>query len=139
MKMNTSVETAAPEKTSDNRMYFPQGLLGFEGCHNFLVEPVPGNEYFVVFESVEDPDIGLILTDPFPFFPEYEFDLAEVDQRELEIKKKEEVLVLVVVTVRGKKLFVNLAAPVVVNPVLRKAKQVILPDRLEKMRVALDT
>ncbi|NLI70040.1 MAG: flagellar assembly protein FliW [Firmicutes bacterium] len=139
MKMNTSVKAAAPEKTSENRMYFPQGLLGLEGCHNFLVEPVPDNEYFVIFESVEDPDIGLILTDPFPFFPEYEFDLAEADQRELEIKKKEEVLVLVVVTIRGKKMFANLAAPVMVNPVLRKAKQVILPDRLDKIRVALDT
>ncbi len=136
--METSLKTVTPEKGSNNRVHFPQGLLGLEGCHDFLVEPVPGNEYFIIFSSVEEPDIGLILTDPFPFFPEYEFDLAEADRQELEIKKKEEVLVLTVVTIQEKKLFTNLAAPIVINPVLRKAKQIILSDRLQEIRVALD-
>lgn len=136
--METSLKTVTTEKDSSNHVYFPQGLLGLEGCHDFLVEPISGNEYFIIFQSVEEPDIGLILTDPFPFFPEYEFDLAESDRRELEIEKKEDVLVLAVVTIQEKKLFVNLAAPIVINPVLRKAKQIILSDRLKDIRVALD-
>ncbi len=53
--------------------------------------------------------------------------------------RKEEVLVLTVVTIQEKKLFTNLAAPpIVINPVLRKAKQIILSDRLQEIRVALD-
>lgn len=135
--MEASLNTVSPEKGNLKTIQFPRGLPGLESYREFAVEPIPGNEYFIMFRSVEDPDVGLIMTDPFPFFPDYSFELPEGDREELQINSREEVLVLTVVTVGEKVLYTNLTAPVVINPVLNRGKQVILPDKDDRMRVAL--
>jgi len=76
--------------------------------------------------------------DPFPCFPDYSLEISDQDKKELQLDQVEDVLVFTTVTLLGEsKMTTNLAAPVVVNTRSRLAKQLILPERVEEMRVPL--
>jgi len=115
---------------------FPRGLPGLEGEKRYCVEAIPGNPFFVMLQPAESGP-GLILVDPFPFFPGYCFELEEGDRRELQVEKEEDLVVYTTVTIEGRQLYTNLAAPVVFNAVKRLAKQIILPERSDQLRVPL--
>ncbi|MNJ68716.1 Flagellar assembly factor FliW [compost metagenome] len=68
-----------------------------------------------------------MLTDPFLFFPEYEFTLEQRWREMLDIEKEEQVIVRSVVTVRSPTdISVNLKAPIIMNTKTRNAAQIIL-------------
>ena len=54
-----------PEKT----LHFPKGLIGFEDLHEFIVMPNIKEGPLFWIQSVEDPQIAFVLTDPTSFFP----------------------------------------------------------------------
>ncbi len=117
---------------------FKRGLPGLGSSRRFTLHVIEENPLFYYLQSLEEGDIGLILIDPFPCFPEYTLELNEPDRKELEIEQKEDVLVFTTVTVlEENKMTTNLAAPVVMNTRKRLAKQVILPERVDEMRVPL--
>ena len=125
------IETAEP-------ITFTRSLPGLGKSRRFTLHVIDENPLFYYLQSLEEGDIGLILVDPFPCFPEYSLELNELDRKELEVDQKEDVLVFTTVTVLGEsKMTTNLAAPVVMNTRKRLAKQVILPERVNEMRVPL--
>lgn len=80
--------------------------------------------------SLEDPDLRFLVLPPSAFFPDYAPVVDDATVAELEITSVDDVLVLVVLNA-GDSLgstTANLAAPVLVNTVTRKARQVILDD-----------
>lgn len=82
--------------------------------------------------SLEDPDLRFLVLPPSAFFPDYAPVVDDATVAELEITSADDVLVLVVLNA-GDSLgstTANLAAPVLVNTVTRKARQVILDDPL---------
>ncbi|SCY96117.1 flagellar assembly factor FliW [Paenibacillus polysaccharolyticus] len=67
-----------------------------------------------------------MVVSPFEFKQDYSFELSDEDKEELEIE--EEVAVFSIVTIHSEitKSTMNLLAPVVINPVKRVGKQVVL-------------
>ncbi len=118
---------------------FPRGIPGLELYRRFLIEPVPGNRLFAMLIAAEEPSLGMILVDPMPFFPGYHVDLQRADRRDLMLKKEQDLVVFTTVTVEDKSLYTNLAAPILVNVVQKRGKQLIVPHRCEDMRVPLET
>lgn len=118
---------------------FPRGIPGLELYRRFLIEPVPGNRLFAMLISAEDPSIGMILVDPLPFFPGYRVNLQRNDRRDLMLKKEGDMIIFTTVTVEGEQLYTNLAAPILVNVIQKRGKQLIVPHRCDDMRVPLDT
>ena len=88
------------------------------------------NDVFAWMQSQSDPDTAFLMVDPFIFFPDYDVQLNESVCASLQIKDREEVTLLTVVTippqegVRG--MTTNLLAPVVINHVKGIGRQVIL-------------
>ena len=65
-------------------------------------------------------------------------ELSTAERDELEIDKREEVLVFTTVTVlERKRMTTNLAAPIIININKRLGKQIIIPERVEEMRTPL--
>lgn len=125
------------EKTAE-AITFPRGLPGLGQNRKFSLQIIEGNQLFYYLQSMDEPEVGLILIDPFPCFPEYFVELNEQDKSEMEVAREEEILVFTTVTVLGEgKLTTNLSAPIVVNAGRRLAKQVILPERIGQMRTPL--
>lgn len=136
--MSSVSGAAAPEMTEINVLHFSRGLPGLDGCRNFYLELLPGNELFMLLRAAEEENVALILVDPFPFFPGYRVELTEGDREELKIgSNKTGVLTYTTVAVSDKKLFTNLAAPLVINAAERTGKQLILPEAIDKLRVPL--
>ena len=117
---------------------FKRGLPGLGNSLRFTLHVIEDNPLFYYLQSTDEEDIGLILVDPFPCFPEYSLELNEQDKNELELDRVGDVLVFATVTLQGdSRMTANLAAPVVLNSRKGLAKQVIFPERIEEMRVPL--
>lgn len=116
--------------------YFPQGLPGLEEHHYFSLELVSEPVFFLM-RSTQREEVALYLADPFPFFPDYQVDLSDREKEQLQLERREDLLLLTTVTILEKKLYTNLAAPVLFNLPQRQAFQMILEDRLHQKRVPL--
>lgn len=118
---------------------FPRGIPGLELYRRFFIEPVSGNRLFAMLVAVEDPATGMIVVDPLPFFPRYSVTLQRNDRRDLLLKKDQDLVIFTTVTIDGRQLYTNLAAPILVNVVAKRGKQLIVPHRFEDMRVPLES
>lgn len=126
------------EYDPDNLLNFPAGMIGFPTLHNFIVMPNKKNGPLFWIQSIEDPDIAFVLTDPTNFFLEYKVIPDESERRTLKIEKDDECFSLAVVTVPpDQKITVNLAAPIIFAPKTNKAIQVILDNSDFKSKTPL--
>jgi len=118
------------EITEEQLIRFEHGIPGFEQLKSFAVLPADDDGTFVHLQSVEEEEVMFLLADPFRFYPNYEFQITQHLQEELQIQEEKDVVVWTIVTV-GEKLedsTLNMLAPIVVNTRLRVGKQVILQE-----------
>lgn len=116
------------EVDEENIVIFANGIPGFEYTQQYVfIHPEPESP-MTIMQSIEDENAGFIVADPFLFYANYEFQIPENVQKELGIQKENEVAVWCVVSVpeQVQDATVNLFAPIVVNTICRKGKQIIL-------------
>ncbi|MTH55060.1 flagellar assembly protein FliW [Bacillus mangrovi] len=107
---------------------FAGGLPGFVEEKQFVVLPLEEDSPFLILQSATTPDLAFVVTSPFFFFKDYEFDLDESTVEALKIEDANQVQIMVILTVQDpfNLSTANLQAPIVVNEVNKQAKQVIL-------------
>lgn len=135
--MLTANNEPSLKQKQETVFFFPHGIPGLERYQEYLIEPLPGNRLFTLLLALEDQEIGLILVDPMPFFPGYRVDLLKSDCQDLMLHSEEDLVIFTTVTVDERELYTNLAAPILINLVQKRGKQVILPERCEQMRTLL--
>lgn len=115
------------EYEEDNLLVFPQGLIGLKHLKNFVVMPNKKESPLFWIQSVDDPAMAFVLTNPQDFFSDYIIDIQGEERINLEVEKEDEIFVLSVVTVPpNQKITLNLAAPIFFAPKSNKALQVII-------------
>lgn len=103
-------------------------LPGFPGLSRFVImEHAEGGE-MAWLVSIEDPDLAFVVATPWSFFPNYDPPVQREHVAALGIEKSEEVEILSIVTLSGKSIFLNLAAPLVINVTTRRGIQVVGED-----------
>lgn len=109
---------------------FKKGIPGFSNLKKFILVPADENSLFAILQSIEDIDIGLVVTSPFNVIKDYEFDLDDSKVCELNIEDKKDVLVVNTVTVNSKleNITINLKAPIVINTNDNIGEQLILDN-----------
>jgi len=109
---------------------FIKGIPGFHDENQFALLPLEGNEWFQVLQSTSTPDLAFITTNPFLFFPEYDFELDDASLDQLGNPTTEGIQVLSILTVKDpfKESTANLQAPIIINTANKSGKQVILTD-----------
>jgi len=103
-------------------------MPGFPDLHKFALVQLDDAGRLSSLTSLEQPDLRFLVAPPAPFFPDYEPEVDDEVALELGIEEVGDVLLLVVLNA-GRSLAettANLAAPVLVNTVTRRAAQVIL-------------
>ncbi|MEE4240274.1 MAG: flagellar assembly protein FliW [Desulfopila sp.] len=121
-----------------NLLHFPAGLVGLPNLRDFVVMPNRKEGPLFWIQSVDDPDIAFVLTDPTNFFLEYRVIPEESEKNLLQIEKAEDCYVLTVVTVPpDQKITLNLAAPILFSPTTNRAIQVILENTEYKTKTPL--
>ncbi len=108
---------------------FPEGLIGFENLRDFVVMPNEKEGPLFWIQSVEDPQVALVLTDPTNFFPTYGVLAEENERKVLGITEQDECYAMVVVTVHpDRRITLNLMAPILFAPATNTAMQIILEN-----------
>jgi len=110
---------------------FQKGILGFESYSKFiLVENVDPQFPFSWLQCIEEEHIAFILTSPFLFVSEYDFDIPDDVIKSLNIDAIDDVTILsmVVIPEDPKETTINLKSPIVFNNKTKIAQQVILED-----------
>lgn len=117
---------------------FPWGMPGLE-YFEYILTSLGSDKPFYFLQSTVQPEVGMLLVNPFDLFKDYEFDLSEEAVGLLKIRDGKKSAVLCVVnTSRGiESATVNLQAPVVINTDNLLAKQVVLNDKRYSLRTPL--
>ena len=117
--------------TADRIIDFPRGLIGFEQLQRFTLLQIKEDSPFLLLQSVDEPECGLLVADPYSFMDRYEVKVGDAEQKILKLENRENVAVLVTVTIPSGKpenTTLNLSGPLIINTVTRIGLQIPQTD-----------
>lgn len=129
MKKVNTLRFGEIEVEEDKIVHFEHGIPAFDEEHEFLIIPYDEESPYVFLQSLNTPDLAFLMTMPFVFFPDYEFEIDDETQARLGITKQEDMLVYTLLTIPGGRvqdMTANLMAPVLINTKNMQASQLVL-------------
>lgn len=127
------------EYEENNIIIFNKGIPGFDDLRRFILLELKEYEPFKLLQSIEDSEVGMIVTSPYEFFKDYEFKLSEETIKNLNISSPEQVMIITTITLNSdvKKITTNLQGPIVINTSNNLGEQIILDDSKYKVKSPL--
>ena len=121
------------EIDENKTLSMPEGLPGFSGFERFVLLEDPKSAPFCWFQSVEEPNLALVIMSPFLFKPDYEIDLKGfIASRGWGNVETKDLLVYVVINIsKGEKvnrITANLIGPIIINLKNNEAIQVVISN-----------
>ena len=129
MAMVSTGEIDPEDMPEDKVILFDEGIPGLPECHRFVLLDLAPDSAFQVLQSVDSPEVSMIVTVPWLFFPDYAPELSDVEQASLAIGGPEDVALFCSVVLMPEEkdtVYVNLMGPFVVNPGTRRGCQFVL-------------
>lgn len=117
------------EIAEDRVITFGKGLLGFPQHHRFCLLEPGEDACFFWLQSVEDPELAFVVTDPSLFVPEYAVQIRPEQMGSLALKDLADAQVFVIVNKVDQTLTGNLQGPLVVNTITRSGEQLVLAEK----------
>ncbi len=108
---------------------FPHGLLGFPGHTRFALIQTGEENYFFWLQSIDEPNLAFVVTDPTIFFKDYEVPIKDETQSEIGLADLSLAQVFVICNKVDEWLTGNLLGPIVVNAANRLGVQVVLTEK----------
>lgn len=117
-------------------IHLAAGLPGFPGAERFLLVEIDAEGPFRLLRSVDIEGLELLVTNPHPFFPEWEMELTDHAAERIGLTDAADAVVLAIVTTgeRAQDATANLFAPIVVNARTLQGAQVVLEAELDDLR-----
>lgn len=119
------------EYLEEDVIKFEEGLFGFNESKEFLfIESDDPNFHFHWLQSVKEPELTFVVTSPFLFAENYNFDLDDDLVEKLSIEKIEDITILSLVKIPEsvEESTINLQAPLLINVNTKMGKQIILEE-----------
>lgn len=122
------------EYSENDVLSFAHGIPGFEKEKQFILIPAEDIEFpFSYLQSVQSADLAFIVTDPFLFVENYDFELSSSDATALNVKNDDDladISVLTIVTIPNDvdQTTINIMAPIVINHAAKVGRQVLLSE-----------
>ncbi len=120
---------------------FKDGLPGFEDAKQYVLVLSEDVELpFHHLQSIDHPEVVFIITSPFLFVEDYDFELNDSVVEKLGIQAPEDLYIYSVVTIPKNVEYstMNLTAPIVINTLNRRGMQVVL-DEIDDINHSLFT
>lgn len=121
----------------------PEGMVGFSDCTRFVLLKHKEGSPFFWLQSLDDPGLAFVVTDPRLPMPTYELKLAPDELVFFGVEKPgRELQSWVVVNIskeEPREITANLLAPVVIHSLKRIGKQIILYESSYSIRHPLPT
>lgn len=127
--------------TAEDVIQFPEGLLGFNELHKFVLLDDPADEIFAWLQSCQEPGIAFPLLEPELFASNYKVQLTKHDMEILGLKSTEGIRSFSIITIPADptQMTANLKAPIVINVATRVARQCVLQDNSLAIREPIFT
>jgi flagellar assembly factor FliW len=119
------------EFNDDDIVHFPEGLIGFPNSREYVLLCAKPGSPFRWLQSLDEPALAFLCTDPIHYVPDYAPTLSERHARDLGMTVDTARLVLCTAAIpKGKPedMTLNLAGPIVVNAEVRRGRQIVLED-----------
>lgn len=122
-----------------NPIKFIEGIYGFEGIKEYFLEPVGDDLSVLILQSASTRVPSFVVINPFLIADNYCPVLSDEEVKTLGAKLQQELAFYVIAVVKEdyKNTVVNLKSPIVINPKLRLAKQIILDNCDYPIRFAI--
>jgi flagellar assembly factor FliW len=107
----------------------PEGILGFEDFKRYIIlDHFDKESPFKWFQSIDDPSLAFVITDPLIFVPDYKAKIHKEELKGIELSDAYTALIVVIVNIKRdhSEITINLQGPLVINPEKKLAKQVII-------------
>ena len=121
VKLIRTLHFGEVEVPQQNIIHFDEGILGFDELREFVIISEEETEPFKWLISMEEPNIGFPIVDPWILLQSYspgkKFQLEE-----------EAIFSIITLANKDKVMTANLKAPIVINIKENKGRQVILPN-----------
>lgn len=117
------------EIAEDRVMSFPKGLLGFGDRTRYCLLQPNEDACFLWLQSVEDPTLAFVVTDPALFVPDYSVPIRADQMEALGMSSLDDAQVFVIVNKVGDTLTGNLQGPLVVSAASRQGEQFVLSEK----------
>ncbi|MBI4522640.1 MAG: flagellar assembly protein FliW [Deltaproteobacteria bacterium] len=130
--------------TEEQKFFFPEGLLGFSACHDFVVGPFRPDDGscspFLILREGQG-SFSLPLIHPQFVMPEYEIEPSPEILAHLGAHSAGDLAVMVIATLKEtpEDITVNLAGPLLLNPARSLGAQIVVehyPVRYPLLRKA---
>jgi flagellar assembly factor FliW len=131
MKVIETTRFGTIQVEEDRIFKFIQPLLGFEKLHDYVLIDHAPDSPFQWLQSVDEPHVAFIVTNPVNFGIEYEFTVPEEDTNKLQLSDAQDALVLTIVYIpqgAPQLMTANLAGPIIVNIKNRLGIQLVLSE-----------
>jgi flagellar assembly factor FliW len=115
--------------STDQIITFAAGLPGFPDEHRFALINDHLEPPFYCLQSVENPSLAFVVTDPAALVPDYRPKNGARTLKELRARGPEDLQVLVTLTIppgRPREITANLMSPLLINPEQGLGKQVVI-------------
>lgn len=114
----------------EDEITFTCGMYGFEEYKKYVILKDSPEDDVMYLQSLENSDLSFVLIDPYAVATGFDPSVNEEDLNDLETASESELKFLVIAIIKEeiKDSVVNLKSPIALNPITRKAKQVILQN-----------
>jgi flagellar assembly factor FliW len=109
----------------------PEGILGFEDIKRYIIlDHFDKESPFKWLQSIEDPSLAFVITDPLMFVPEYKARISKEEIKAIDISGESKAIIVVIVNIKRdhSEITVNLQGPIVINAEKKLAKQVVIKE-----------
>ncbi|MGD9689064.1 MAG: flagellar assembly protein FliW [Phycisphaerales bacterium] len=113
----------------DRIIRFPKGLLGFGNHTRFCLLEPSDDACFFWLQSVDDPSLAFVVTDPAIFVKEYAVPIRPEQMADLDLASIDDAQVFVIVNKVDHTLTANLQGPLVISTLGRVGEQLVLAEK----------
>ena len=114
------------EVSRDDVYVFPRGIIGFEPLKRYVILNSNKGNSILWLQSVEDPEIAFIISNPKEFITDYELKIPPSCQllAGLDVKRTF-VFTILYIDKKKKRLYLNILAPLLIDPISKLGIQIL--------------
>jgi flagellar assembly factor FliW len=112
-------------------IYFPKGLFGFETYQHYRLVGHQKESPLLRIHAQEHQSLSFYVVDPFLHCPSYTPPLTQTDLKDLEVVYEAKLIMLAIVDSNRRPSTMNLSAPLLINWLKKRGKQLLIPHDSE--------